>query len=224
MKATPLCTLIIEGVCDCLSSGEGKKWAPPIRPHLGWIAKQELAGAILEGLVGCARSSDASLLEHMQNLSRIFLHYDPTQVWRAACRAAGYSGIHQVNQPFIMNAGVWRAEINFIFRALYFTNKKKCHYSPSIAKLNYITTVLILLAHMWAPTLSPTQTVDMWTLTVRWHSSWPAWHPFTNCSLVQQHILKCSSSAGDQQGKQQWGKCQCLLWRSGVSFSCFISI
>lgn len=124
MKATPLCTLIIEGVCDCLSSGEGKKWAPPIRPHLGWIAKQELAGAILEGLVGCARSSDASLLEHMQNLSRIFLHYDPTQVWRAACRAAGYSGIHQVNQPFIMNAGVWRAEINFIFRALYFTNKK----------------------------------------------------------------------------------------------------
>lgn len=102
--------------------------------------------------------------------------------------------------------------------------KKKCHYSPSIAKLNYITTVLIFLAHMWAPTLSPTQTVDMWTLTVRWHSSWPAWHPFTNCSLVQQHILKCSSSAGDQQGKQQWGKCQCLLWRSGVSFSCFISI
>lgn len=73
------------------------------------------------------RSSDASLLEHMQNLSKILLHYDPAQDRgrTAACKAVRYSGIHQVDQPFIMYAGPWRAGITFIFGDLYSANEKE---------------------------------------------------------------------------------------------------
>lgn len=39
-----------------------------------------------------------------------------TEAGSAACREALYSGIHQVNQPFIMHAGFWKAGIYFIFQ------------------------------------------------------------------------------------------------------------
>lgn len=65
-----------------------------------------------------------------------------TEVRPAVCKTSRYSGIHQVNQPFIMYAGSWRAGITFIFRALYCANEKEgtgqlhksgglvwCHYS-----------------------------------------------------------------------------------------------
>lgn len=68
---------LLMGVCDCLSGGEAERRAEAILPHPGWIAKQELAATELAAVLRCVRSSDASLLEHMQNLSKISLHYDP---------------------------------------------------------------------------------------------------------------------------------------------------
>lgn len=43
----------------------------------------------------------------------------------AACRAALYSGIHQVNQPFIMYAGFWRAGILLYIPGSIMKKKKK---------------------------------------------------------------------------------------------------
>lgn len=48
-----------------------------------------------------------------------------SEVGQTAYKAAPYSGIHQVNQPFIMYAGSRRAGIALIFRALYFANEKE---------------------------------------------------------------------------------------------------
>lgn len=118
---------LLMGVCDCLSGGEAERRAEAILPHPGWIAKQELAATELAAVLRCVRSSDASLLEHMQNLSKISLHYDPprkNEVAPAACKVACYSCIHQVNQPFIMYAAFWRAGNTFIFRALCCANEK----------------------------------------------------------------------------------------------------
>lgn len=67
-------------MCDCLSSGEDKKQAEAILPYPGRIAKEELAATVLDVMLRCVRSSDASLLEHVRNLSKILVHYDPTRV------------------------------------------------------------------------------------------------------------------------------------------------
>lgn len=80
MKETPLCISIIEGVCDCLSGGEGRRRARAILPHLGWIARQELGRhSIRKRCWGVWGVRMLHCFEHVQNLSRISLHYDPMQ-------------------------------------------------------------------------------------------------------------------------------------------------
>lgn len=47
-----------------------------------------------------------------------------TKVRAAACRAARYRGLHQVNQPFIMDAVSWSAGMDSVLWAPSFANEK----------------------------------------------------------------------------------------------------
>lgn len=177
----------------------------------------------LEAVPRRVRSSLASLLEHMQKICqeyRFIMIPRKTEVRPTACRAARYGGKHQVNQTFIMYAGSWRAGINFIFTAPYFANGKKkkkkrgnrpvgglgwchslLHSLMSLAKINYISFNWSHRAHCF---LTCTHrhpaflTVNM-CRTVRWDTVARLYDIHSQADiLVQQHILKCSPSAGSQ--------------------------
>lgn len=199
--------------------------ARPALPHLGWIAKQELAcHSVRSSAETCEEFSCLIAWTHAKICQeyRFIMIPRKTEVRPAACRAARYSGKHQVNQPFIMYAGSWRAGINFIFMAPYFANEKKkkkegtgqlhnsgglgwchslIHSLMSLAKMNDISFNWSHRAHCY---LTCTHrhpaflTVNMcWT--VRWDTVARLYDIHSQADiLVQQHILKCSPSAGSQ--------------------------
>lgn len=78
-KKTPLCVLIIERVCDCLSGSGTKRRARRSLHHLGRTANATASEAALV----CARGSDISLLQHVQksvkNIASLWSHMSRRQ-------------------------------------------------------------------------------------------------------------------------------------------------
>lgn len=98
------------------------------------------------------RISDTLLVEHVQNLSKILLHYDlhKTKVGPPACKAACYSGMYQVKQPFIMHAGSWRAGITFLCKALSCANEKQASCIKVMTWFDVITLSWAKLNHIFS--------------------------------------------------------------------------
>lgn len=98
----------------------------------------------------CVRGSDASLLEHVQNLSRISLHYDPTQDrGRIGCMLSSSLQWHTYSHSLCM---LVPGELELTFcRAPYFPNEKERHRASCIntaAVVHVITLSLAKLNHI----------------------------------------------------------------------------
>lgn len=128
-----------------------------------------------------------------------------SEVGPTACKAAPYCGIHQVNQPFIMYAGSWRAGITLIFRALYCANETEgtgqlhrssdlvwCHYFLS-AILNHI---FFYRCYKFDSTCIHRHNQHwLWTLSKCWTVRWEAvtkldWYTTTAVIIMYKNMAK----------------------------------